>query len=75
MLPHGRPGFGDDEANAALSGLLESLEAALRDAEGVCAGLPLFAVEARLRDRLRIVMPAVRFTPEQIREWAARMSS
>ena len=65
----------DEEANLILSGLLEILEQTLTDAKTDCAGLPLFAVEARLHDRLRASLPGGRLTFEDIRSWAAKLSS
>ena len=71
-FPH-VPDSGDDDANAALSRLLEHLDAAIRDTTDDSVGLPLFGVEARLADRLRTALPGVRFTPEEIRSWGPEL--
>lgn len=71
----GEPGSGDGVANAALSRLLEKLETVLQDTSDDSLGLPLFVVEARLAGRLRTALPGVRFSREDIRGWAVRISS
>lgn len=56
------------EANEILSGLLERLDEVLDTTAADSAGLPMFVVEGRLSDRLRIAVPGVRFAPEDIRK-------
>jgi len=63
------------EANEILSRLLARLDEVLGTTSADSAGLPLFAVEGRIGDRLRTALPGVRFAPEDIREWASQISS
>ncbi|KRE61760.1 hypothetical protein ASG92_20425 [Arthrobacter sp. Soil736] len=64
-----------DDANTILARLLESLEAVLQNTREDSTGRPLFTVEAVLTGRLRAALPGVRFSPEDIRGWAAQISS
>lgn len=68
-LPDGR------DADAMLNVLLQRLDVALVDIRAEVNAMPLFAVEAKLAQRLREVLPGVRFTVQDIRAWAAEMSS
>lgn len=63
------------DPNEILNSLLERVEFALRETRGAANGRPLFAVEAELTARLRAVLPDARFTDEDIRAWAAEISS
>jgi hypothetical protein len=58
-----------------MSLLLDNLETVLRDNAADSTGLPLFAVESRLNEKLRTVLPCVQFMPEDIRSWATQISS
>jgi hypothetical protein len=58
-----------------MSRLLDDLETVLRDNAADSSGLPLFAVEARLNEKLRTVLPGVQFMPEDVRSWATRICS
>ena len=63
------------DADAMLSVLLERLDVALMDIAADVNGMPLFAVEAKLTQRLREVLPDVQFTAQDIRTWSAEISS
>lgn len=63
------------DANAMLNALLGRLEGALEEAQVTANGLPLFAVEAKLTEKLQALLPGVRFTAQDIRAWAAEISS
>lgn len=63
------------DADAMLNVLLERLDVALVDIRAEVNGMPLFAVEAKLTQRLRQVLPGVRFTAQDISAWSAEMSS
>lgn len=63
------------DANAMLNALLGRLEGALAEAQATANGMPLFAVEAQLTERLQALLPGVRFTAQEIRAWAAEISS
>jgi len=63
------------DADAMLNVLLERLDVALVDIRADVNGMPLFAVEAKLTHRLRMVLPGVRFTAQDIRTWSAEVSS
>lgn len=66
---------GTPDPNEILNALLVRVEAAIQETAAVADGMPLFAVEAVLTERLRSVLPDVRFTAQDIRAWSARMSS
>ena len=63
------------DADAMLDVLLERAEGAIRDTQAAANGMPLFVVEVKLAERLRTVLPGVRFTAQDIRAWAAEISS
>lgn len=63
------------EPNEALEALLERLEDALRKTRAAANGIPLFAVEAHLSERLSGALPGVRFMAQDVRAWAAEISS
>lgn len=63
------------DANAMLNALLRRLEGALAESQATANGMPLFAVEAQLTERLQARLPGVRFTAQEIRAWAAEISS
>lgn len=65
----------DPRVNMILELLLESLEAVLHEARRNYAGQPLFAVEGKIRADLQIALPGVQCTAEDIRAWAAEISS
>lgn len=65
----------DRDTDALLSVLLDRLDLALVDIRADVNGMPLFAVEAKLTQRLREVLPGVRFTTQDIRTWSAEISS
>lgn len=58
-----------------LNVLLERLDMALVDIRADVNGMPLFAVEAKLTQKLREVLAGVRFTAQDIRAWSAEISS
>lgn len=73
-------GTGDEalstlDANAMLNALLRRLEEALAESQATANGMPLFAVEAQLTEKLQALLPGVRFTAQEIRVWAAEISS
>ncbi|HET7140307.1 MAG TPA: hypothetical protein VFI36_09115 [Arthrobacter sp.] len=75
-----KDGIGDEalsalDANDMLNALLGRLEGALEEAQVTANGMPLFAVEAKLTERLQALLPGVRFTAQDIRAWAAESSS
>jgi hypothetical protein len=78
---HGLPGDLRDHSRDALDAetmlnvLLERAEAAIQDTQAVANGMPLFAVEAKLTERLQAILPGVRFTAQDVRAWAAEISS
>lgn len=76
-FPEGVRGVSGDplDADALLNVLLERLEAELGDIGVNANGMPLFMVEMKLTDRLREVLPGVRFTAQDIRTWSAMISS
>jgi len=51
------------------------VEAAIQETAAVAGGMPLFAVEDQLTDRLRAVLPDLRFTAQDIRAWSAQIAS
>lgn len=63
------------DADAMLNVLLARVEAALADIRADANAMPLFVVEAKLTERLRDVLPGVRFATEDVRAWSAAMSS
>lgn len=65
----------DQDVNAMLDILLDRLDGALEEAGIGAADMPIFVVEASLTERLQAALPGVRFTPEDIRVWAAEISS
>lgn len=66
---------GDWDVNAMLDALLNRLERALEDAGTGAEGMPLRVVEDKLTERLRADLPGIRFTGQDIRAWAAQISS
>jgi hypothetical protein len=68
-------GSGLTDPNELLNVLLEYVEDALREIRAAANGMPLFAVEAVLTERLHAVLPSVRFTAQDIRTWSAEISS
>lgn len=62
----------DAQAQSNQNALLEQLDEVL---EGIKVGMPLFATEARLVERLRTVFPGVRFAAQDIRAWASKIAS
>lgn len=63
------------EPNEILDALLARVEDVIRETSEVADGMPLFAVEAVLLDKLYAALPDVRFTKQDIRAWAAWISS
>ncbi len=63
------------DPNEVLETLLARVEEVIRETSEAAGGIPLFAVEIVLTERLRAVLPGVRFTAQDIREWSARISS
>lgn len=63
------------DADMMLNVLLERTERAISDTRSLANGMPLFVVEAKLTERLKAVLPGVRFTAKDIRAWAAEISS
>lgn len=61
--------------NNILSSLLDRLESVLADVRASAAAKPLFVVEAELILKLRRSIPGVRFMGDDIRRWAAEISS
>lgn len=59
----------------ALELFLEQLNAVLSRVDGDFGGQPLFVVEAELRRQLEVSLPGVRFSAEDLKRWAAGMSS
>lgn len=66
---------GARDADMMLNVLLERTEGVIADTHAVANGMPLFVVEAKLTERLQTVLPGVRFTAQDIRAWAAEISS
>ncbi|MDQ0636383.1 hypothetical protein QFZ40_004354 [Arthrobacter pascens] len=66
---------GDRDADMMLTVLLKRTEGIISDTQAVANGMPLFVVEAELTQRLQAVLPGVRFTAQDIRAWAAEISS
>lgn len=64
-----------NDAGAMLNVLLERLDLTLVDIGAEVNGMPLFAVEPKLTQRLREVLHGVQFTSQDIRTWSAEMSS
>lgn len=54
---------------------LERTERAISDTRSLANRMPLFVVEAKLTERLQAVLPGVRFTAQDVRAWAAEISS
>lgn len=69
------PGTPDPDPDMMLNALLDRLEGAIRDTRASANGIPLFAVEAKLTERLHADLPGVRFTARDIRAWTAEISS
>jgi hypothetical protein len=67
--------FQDCQANQVLGSFLSRLEAVLKRADKDYGGQPLFAVEVKLRTQLQDSLPQVRFMAEDIKAWAAEISS
>ena len=63
------------DPDAMLNALLECAEGAISDTQSVANAMPLFIVEAKPSQRLRDVLPGVRFSAQDIRAWAAEISS
>lgn len=63
------------DADVMLDVLLDRTEGVISDTHAVANGMPLFVVEAELTERLQAVLPGVRFTAQDIRAWAAEISS
>lgn len=63
------------DPNEILDALLGGVEEVIQESTEAAAGIPLFAVEAVLAERLRAALPHVRFTAQDIRARAARISS
>jgi hypothetical protein len=63
------------DPNEMLEALVERLEDALQANRAAANGVPLFAVEAELTERLRVALPGVRFTAQDVRAWLAEISS
>jgi hypothetical protein len=66
---------GSRDADMMLNVLLERTEGVIADTHAVANGMPLFVVEAKLAERLQAVLPGVRFTAQDVRAWAAEISS
>lgn len=62
-------------ANNSLSSLLDRLESVIAEVRSSTSAQPLFVVEAELSLQLRRSMPSVRFMADDIRRWAAEISS
>lgn len=69
------PSADASDPNEVLDALLDRVEEVIRETSEATAGIPLFAVEAVLTERLRAALPRVRFTAQDIRAWSARISS
>lgn len=65
----------DEVDNNILSSLLDRLESVLADVRASSAAKPLLVVEAELSLKLRRSIPGVRFIADDIRRWAAEISS
>jgi hypothetical protein len=63
------------DANNILSSLLDRLESVLADVRSSTGAKPFFVVEAELGLQLRRAIPGVRFLADDIRRWAAEISS
>jgi hypothetical protein len=63
------------DPDSLLNVLLERLETELGEIRVNVNAMPLFVVETKLAGRLREVLPGVRFTAQDIRAWAAMISS
>jgi hypothetical protein len=68
-------GHSPADVNGMLASLLGGLEAALAEACSTSRGRPMFAVEGDLSEKLRRVLPGVRFSADDIRKWSAEISS
>lgn len=63
------------DPNEILEILLASVEEVIRETSEAACGMPLFAVQVVLTEKLRAVLPGARFTAQDIRAWSARISS
>lgn len=63
------------DPNEFLNALLARVEEVIQETSEAADGMPLFAVERVLTDRLGAVLPDVRFTAQDIRSWSAQISS
>lgn len=63
------------DANDMLNALLGRLEGSLKEAQVTAKGMPLFAVETQLAERLQALRPVVLFSAQDTRAWAAEISS
>jgi hypothetical protein len=63
------------DPNEILDSLLSRVEAVIKETSTAAVGIPLFAVEAELTERLRAALPDVRFTAKDIRAWSAQVAS
>lgn len=63
------------DPNEYLNALLGRVEEVIHETSEAAGGMPLFAVESVLTEKLREVLPDVRFTAQDIRAWSAQISS
>jgi hypothetical protein len=76
VQPASEDGLPDEvDNNSILSSQLDRLEAVIADVRSGSGAKPLFVVETELSLKLRRSMPGVRFMADDIRRWAAEISS
>lgn len=63
------------ENNNILSSLLDRAESVIADVRSGSGAKPLIVVEAELTLKLHLALPGVRFMADDIRQWAAEISS
>lgn len=76
-MTEGVGGFPADnlDPNEILDALLARVEEVIHETSKGAGGMPYFAVKVILTEKLREVLPEVRFTDQDIRAWAAQISS